>query len=61
MLAICSRKLSTSTESVEVFLSQARHSLREIPNNVTCFSPISKIRLSRTEILKEMENYEKYL
>jgi tetratricopeptide (TPR) repeat protein len=61
MLAICSRKLSTSPESAEVFLSQARHSLREIPSNVTCFSPISKIRLPRTEILKEMENFEKYL
>lgn len=61
MLAICARKLSNATESIEVFLAQARHNLREIPGYVTCFSPISKIRLPRTEILKEMENFEKYL
>jgi tetratricopeptide (TPR) repeat protein len=58
MLAICARKLRDVSESSEVFLSQARHSLRQVPSHVTCFSPINKIRLTRTEILEEMEKFE---
>ena len=61
MLAVCAWKVTRSSDSAEVFLAQARHSLREIPGNVTCFSPISKIRLRRSQLLEEMENFETYL
>jgi tetratricopeptide (TPR) repeat protein len=57
MLAICAKKLKN--EGFDVYLSQARHSLREVPNHVTCFSPINKIRLNRNQILEEMEIFER--
>ena len=40
MLAICARKLGDSAAASEVFLSQARHSLKEVPTHVTCFSQL---------------------
>lgn len=57
MLAICAKRLKD--DRFEVYLSQARHSLREVPNNVTCFSPINKIRLKRNQILEEIEIFER--
>lgn len=59
MLAICIHKLRDTAERPEVFLSQARHSLKQVPTHVTCFSPVNKIRLTRTEILEEMERFER--
>lgn len=59
MLAVCAAKLRERATVAEVFLSQARHCLREVPQNVTCLSPISRIRLSRPQILEEMESFEK--
>lgn len=59
MLAICAAKLRERRADAEVFLSQARHSLKEVPTYVTCFSPISRIRLTRPQILEEMEQFEK--
>jgi len=59
MLAACARKVHEGTAASEVFLSQARHSLKEVPTHVTCFSPITRIRLSRLQILDEMEEFEK--
>ena len=59
MLAICASKLSEHRSTSEVFLAQARHGLKELPTQVTCFSPISRIRLTRLQILNEMEQFEK--
>jgi len=59
MLAICAAKLPEHKSTMEVFLSQARHGLKEIPTDVTCFSPVSRIRLTRPQILEEMESFEK--
>jgi tetratricopeptide (TPR) repeat protein len=61
MLAICAYKLENSEERPIVFLSQARHSLRQVPTHVTCFSPINKIRLNRSQILEELEKFERTL
>jgi tetratricopeptide (TPR) repeat protein len=44
MLAICTRKLGQVGEASEAYLAQARHSLRQVPSYVTCFSPINKVR-----------------
>jgi tetratricopeptide (TPR) repeat protein len=59
MLAICARKVSATREASELFLAQARHCLKLVPANVSCFSPLSKIRLERREILDEMEDFER--
>jgi len=59
MLAICARKANAGGDSSGVFLAQARHSLKEIPSYVTCYSPISRLRLFRNEILEEMDVFEK--
>ncbi len=61
MLAICAHKLPGSGERPESFLSQARHSLRAVPTHVTCFSPINKIRLDRSQIIEEIERFERTL
>jgi tetratricopeptide (TPR) repeat protein len=58
MLAICADKLDEDGRSADVFLSQARHSLKEVPSDVTCFSPICKVRLHRSQILEEMDRFE---
>jgi tetratricopeptide (TPR) repeat protein len=57
MLAICARKFGRS-EAVQAALFQARNGLKDIPSHVTCYSPISRIRLSRQEILEEMSIFE---
>jgi tetratricopeptide (TPR) repeat protein len=59
MLGICASKLPEHKATSEVFLSQARHGLKEIPTQVTCFSPVSRIRLSRSQILEELEAFER--
>jgi tetratricopeptide (TPR) repeat protein len=58
MLAICARRVHDHSAASDVFLSQARHGLKEVPTHVTCFSPISRIRLTRPQILEEMEELE---
>ncbi|MAU00172.1 MAG: hypothetical protein CL608_23780 [Anaerolineaceae bacterium] len=58
MIAICENKIDGEQSSAGVFLSQARHSLKEVPSNATCFSPISKVRLSRNHLLEEMDRFE---
>ena len=59
MLAICASKLPEQKAASEVFLSQARHGLKEVATQVTCFSPVSRIRLTRPQILEEMEEFER--
>ena len=60
MMAISARRLSQK-DSAEVYLSQARHCLKEVPSNVTCFSPATRIRLKRSDLLEEMDIFEKSL
>lgn len=59
MLAICAKKTARSNDMIELFLAQARHSLKQVPSDVTCFSPISRIRLEREQILEEMDEFER--
>jgi len=59
MLAVCATKLPEGFGVAEIFLSQARHSLKEVPTDVTCFSPISRVRLTRPQILEELETFER--
>lgn len=59
MLAVCASKLPEGFAVAEIFLSQARHSLKEVPTDVTCFSPLSRIRLTRPQILEELESFER--
>jgi tetratricopeptide (TPR) repeat protein len=59
MLAICASKLPEQKAAAEVFLSQARHGLKEVATQVTCFSPVCRIRLTRPQILEEMEAFER--
>jgi len=59
MLAVCARMLKEARETSEVFLSQARNSLKPVPGHVTCFSPMSKTRLTRSQILEEMAMFER--
>ncbi len=60
MMAICAKNTS-GDERPEVFLAQARTNLREVPSNVSCFSPVSKVRLSRAQILDEMSLFERQI
>lgn len=59
MLAICACNLPRRKESAEMYLSQARQCLKELPGDITYFSPMNKIRLKRAEILEEMNEFER--
>ncbi len=59
MLAVCASKVTETGETPQVYLGQARHSLREVPSYVTSFSPISRIRLTSSQILEEMDTFER--
>ena len=60
MMSISATRLNQK-DSAEVYLSQARHCLKEVPSYVTCFSPINRIRLKRSDLLEEMDVFEKSL
>nr|VFJ43090.1 MAG: hypothetical protein BECKFM1743A_GA0114220_100042 [Candidatus Kentron sp. FM]VFJ43942.1 MAG: hypothetical protein BECKFM1743C_GA0114222_1000617 [Candidatus Kentron sp. FM] len=60
MLAVCACKLTREKENAQIHLAEARRCLRELPEDITYFSPMNKIRLSRAEILEEMNKFEKY-
>lgn len=59
MLAICASKLPEQKAASDVFLSQGRYGLKEVATQVTCFSPVSRIRLTRPQILEEIEEFER--
>lgn len=56
-LAFCAKKVESETVA-RYYLAQARDGLRDVPIEVTHFSPISKIRLHSKLLLKEMELFE---
>lgn len=56
-LAFCAKKVDYKTDA-RYFLAQARAGLRDVPIEVTHFSPISKIRLHSKVLLKEMDLFE---
>jgi len=61
ILALCSDTVGASADVSRGYLYQARSSLRELPNNVKCFSALNKIRLSRPDLLGEFALVEKIL
>jgi tetratricopeptide (TPR) repeat protein len=60
-IAICTKRASLSGETSRTYLARAREQLQRVPAQVHIFSPITKINLTRQEILWEMEEFEKSL
>jgi tetratricopeptide (TPR) repeat protein len=59
VLAICVNQGEINEENPFAYLTRSREYLQQIPVDVKIFSPINKINLSREEILKEIEDYER--
>lgn len=58
-LGVCVKRAEMNNEnSVSFYLTEARSQLKNIPNQVLIFSPISKINLSREDIIFEIDLFE---
>jgi tetratricopeptide (TPR) repeat protein len=60
-IAICAKRANVSGENPRTYLARAREQLQRVPAQVRIFSPITKINLTRQEILWEIEEFEKSL
>jgi tetratricopeptide (TPR) repeat protein len=57
MLGICAKCLENERDTS--YFTIARDSFRQVPDGVFAFSPISKVRLHRFELLTEMDLFER--